>query len=292
MGIPVTTLNRLRMSGHAPPDLPVAVIESSSLQGTEHCHDFYELVFIRSGCGVNLIEGRPYPMLGGDVLLMRPDDVHSFRSEPGFMLVNVIFTPELFANRDWAELIALPGLNRFLDTVQAEVPHKLALAPDDARTADRLCRLMLEELTRKQAGFHTQVRAQMTEFLVLLARAQAAYGGSALHSLPASGPITEALAILHRDFRTAIRVADLAAAVGLTPNWFGEQFRQRTGLGVLDYLARLRVEEARRLIETDRRPLLDLALEVGFSDPGFFTRLFRRITGMTPRAYRALVRTE
>jgi AraC family transcriptional regulator len=63
-------------------------------------------------------------------------------------------------------------------------------------------------------------------------------------------------------------------------------FRRQRGESVGDCVRRLRVESARRLLEDGRQPLSEVALAAGFADQSHFTRVFRRLTGMTPGEYR------
>lgn len=81
-------------------------------------------------------------------------------------------------------------------------------------------------------------------------------------------------------------LAELAQRVELSPWQLSRRFRERMGLGLPVYLQQLRVEEAcRRLARTDD-PITTIAITVGFDDPAYFSRVFKDITGRTPRAYR------
>jgi transcriptional regulator GlxA family with amidase domain len=64
------------------------------------------------------------------------------------------------------------------------------------------------------------------------------------------------------------------------------RFKAATGLTLIDYLQNLRIEEAKRLLETSERSADDISFEVGYDDASFFRRLFRRCTGLTPVQYR------
>jgi transcriptional regulator GlxA family with amidase domain len=63
-------------------------------------------------------------------------------------------------------------------------------------------------------------------------------------------------------------------------------FKSATGHGPIDYVQRLRVEEAKRRLERTRAPVDEISWKVGYEDPAFFRRLFKRITGVTAGAYR------
>lgn len=81
-------------------------------------------------------------------------------------------------------------------------------------------------------------------------------------------------------------VAAMVARSGLAERTFARRFARATGLTPLDYVHALRLEEAKQMLETGALPVEAVAEEVGYEDPSFFGRLFRRRVGMTPAQYR------
>lgn len=82
-------------------------------------------------------------------------------------------------------------------------------------------------------------------------------------------------------------LARLAAQAGLSPFHFSRVFKQATGMAPSRYFVRLRVDEARRLLCTPGRTVVEVALAVGYGSPSHFARVFREFTGETPAAWRA-----
>lgn len=84
-----------------------------------------------------------------------------------------------------------------------------------------------------------------------------------------------------------VTLEDLATDAGLSRYHFCRQFRIATGLSPHQYQLRARVERAQLILRTrPARPLSEVALECGFSDQSHFTRVFRRVSGVTPGRYR------
>jgi transcriptional regulator GlxA family with amidase domain len=84
-------------------------------------------------------------------------------------------------------------------------------------------------------------------------------------------------------------VAAMADHAGLTPRTFGRRFRAATGYRPMDYVHAVRIDEAKRRIEGGAADALDdVGYDVGYEDPTFFRRLFKRETGLTPAAYRRM----
>jgi transcriptional regulator GlxA family with amidase domain len=81
-------------------------------------------------------------------------------------------------------------------------------------------------------------------------------------------------------------VSAMTEQSGLTRRTFARRFAAATGRKPIDYVHQMRIEKARDLIEHEDDPIDDIGFAVGYEDPTFFRRLFRRTTGMTPAAYR------
>lgn len=73
---------------------------------------------------------------------------------------------------------------------------------------------------------------------------------------------------------------------GLKDRTFKRRFRAATGWSPIDYVHHLRTEQAKRMLETSGLPVDEIGAAVGYEDPTFFRRLFKRKTGMTPHRYR------
>jgi AraC-like DNA-binding protein len=86
------------------------------------------------------------------------------------------------------------------------------------------------------------------------------------------------------------RLDELATAAGLSVPRFCQLFRQQTGYAPIDFLNRKRIQRACRLLDTTGAAVAAIAAEVGFDDPLYFSRCFRRIMGRSPRSYRAVVK--
>jgi AraC-like DNA-binding protein len=84
--------------------------------------------------------------------------------------------------------------------------------------------------------------------------------------------------------------AEVARLMGLDGAALARLIGTQTGVAFADLLARVRIERARELLRDEDRSLLQIALEVGFKDPSYFTKVFRKLSGLTPRDYRKLLR--
>lgn len=93
---------------------------------------------------------------------------------------------------------------------------------------------------------------------------------------------------LTKHFRESGAVARAVKQVGIAERTLKRRFRAATGASLIDYVQNLRVEEAKRLLESSQRSAEQISADVGYEDASFFRRLFNRSTGLTPLRYRRM----
>jgi transcriptional regulator GlxA family with amidase domain len=98
--------------------------------------------------------------------------------------------------------------------------------------------------------------------------------------------IEKAQAWLGGHFSVANPIDQAVRLSGIPARSFKRRFRNATGRAPIDYVQRLRVEEAKRRLERTDAPVDEISWNVGYEDPAFFRRLFKRVTGVTAGAYR------
>jgi AraC-like DNA-binding protein/ligand-binding sensor protein len=135
---------------------------------------------------------------------------------------------------------------------------------------------------------HEQYKS-MVQLLAIFAGHLAACGNQlALQRTGSKSPaVLRARQIIDAGFREELSLGVVARQVNMSAGYFSELFKKVTGLNFVDYVARLRVEKAKNLLQSPKFRISEVAFEVGFQSLSQFNRTFRRIVGTTPRAYRA-----
>jgi transcriptional regulator GlxA family with amidase domain len=91
---------------------------------------------------------------------------------------------------------------------------------------------------------------------------------------------------LKEHFREPGAVAGVVGHARIPERTLKRRFKLATGLAIIDYVQNLRLEEAKRLLESSEEPVEEIGFGIGYEDPSFFRRLFKRRTGVSPGRYR------
>jgi AraC family transcriptional activator of pobA len=140
------------------------------------------------------------------------------------------------------------------------------------------------ELTDRREGYRQAVLAHLTLLLIEVAR----LADDVVGDLTRSGEplLAEVFTVIDRRLSEPLSLRDVAHAVGVTPGHLTTVVRRRTGRTVQEWIIERRMAEARYLLADTDVPVAEVARRVGMSDPGYFSRVFRRTHGASPRQWR------
>ena len=101
-----------------------------------------------------------------------------------------------------------------------------------------------------------------------------------------AGQMHTAVNYFHENYSKPISVSDYAQDLGLSVSWFTRSFREYAGTSPAQYLISLRISAAQSLLETTDHNVTEISELVGYDNPLYFSRLFRKQTGMSPSDFR------
>ena len=255
----------------------VAYIEAASSVGwVRHGQDYPELFRVDSGRGWHWQDGEERPLRAGDLVYVRTRDQHGFRAEASsepFAFVNIAFPAD-----EWLALRARYGwgAHGFFDE---SAPLSPVITLDEAR--DRAVADLFRQMISSPRDAATR-----DWFLLSLDRLVA---GPVAASVPATAPawLRRALLTFERDDE-ALREgpARLAALAGCGVAHLGRTMREHLALTPTEWILRLRVERAARLLSATSYSVAEVSLLAGFENLSNFHRRFRTAHRVTPLAYR------
>ena len=136
----------------------------------------------------------------------------------------------------------------------------------------------IRELTGSPAAFSERVKSLLSAIIEF----RDAHTGGRYQSV-----IVKAREYIDRNFASAdMSLYSTASHVGISPNHLSSVFVQETGENFIEYLTRTRIEKAKQLLSDTKMKSGDIAADTGFGDPHYFSYIFKKHTGFSPREYR------
>jgi len=106
------------------------------------------------------------------------------------------------------------------------------------------------------------------------------------HTQQTESTVGRAMAYIQEHYASDISLDDVSREVNVSPYYFSKLFKEQAGENFIEYLTRIRIDQARRLLSSTQESVKEISTAVGYADPNYFSRIFKKQTGMTPREYR------
>lgn len=240
-----------------------------------HRHTFYELVLVTDGVGSHFIDFVGHRLGPPQLGFITPGQVHYWHEAVGLQGVVLLFTD--------AFLLAHPG-DRDLWHLLARRPWR-SLTGAGAAEFGALLTAMRQEYRQQDKNFGTVLQAYL--HLLLLCAGRLPGGESPPGPTDRAAAVTgEFTRLVAASARTDCAVSGYADRLGVSIGYLSEVVKQVTGNTPGQLIRAARVLEARRFLGGTDLTVSQVARELGFADPAYFCRFFRRETGTTPGDYR------
>jgi AraC-like DNA-binding protein/quercetin dioxygenase-like cupin family protein len=238
-----------------------------------HTHDFVEMFWVEEGLGVHVINGHRLPLAPGNLVLIRAADCHAFasREKEGFTMVNVAFARDVlgFLRRRYFAGRAFPWTG-------GELPAEFVVGPAEL---SRLREWSNELATRPQSRL--ELECFLTNVLRMISSPR---GGTSGDDRP--DWLDRALATFSAPEHFAKGPIELARLTDRCPEHLNRVVRRCMQKTTTDLVNEVRLDYAARQLRMTNRSILDLSLDCGITNLGYFYRLFRKRFARTPRQYR------
>ncbi len=251
-----------------------------------HSHDFLVLTYFERDGGSLRLGDREWQIEAGDVYLIAPGEIadpSGLEEAEGW---GVFFPPEVLGPQAPGAFLswrAHPLLFPFVRGA-AGGAQRLKVPPAERPSwSERLSALDLE-LNQRQDGYREAVLAHLTLLLVGLSRLAADVVGDL--RLKDESLLAEVFSFIEDRYHEPISLRDVARALSLSRGHLTTVVRRKTGRTVQEWIAERRMAQARRLLVETDLSVEEVGRRVGYNDPGYFVRYFRRAHGATPLGWR------
>lgn len=257
----------------------------------QHC-DFYELVLVVSGNGRHRTNDREWEIQSGNVFLVPPNQVHCYTKYDNLLIYNLLFTQQ-FLMLMLQDLSQLPGFQLLfnLSTQTAALESANNLRIDSDAFPDVVC--LLEEMDNlkdsMQPGDKTLLLSKFARVMYLLARYT--HWGCCNCRINSIEQLSKLLCELQKNYSASWSLEKMARFCNMGISSFRQNFRKFTKSSPIEYLLRLRINQAAILLKTSSEPLTRIAFACGFTDINYFSRQFKKYYNILPSQYRKISRS-
>ncbi|MGP0585542.1 AraC family transcriptional regulator [Paenibacillus timonensis] len=278
------------MEGQLAPIRRMLFVEAAKQPGRflmegEHFHDAWEIYYLVSGERCYFIKDQIYRICAGDLVLIPINVLH--KTSPSGKLSQS--HERLLVNfRTEAVSALLPGREEELEQLFERYPV-LRLSTEEQHLVQPLLARMLTEQKEQAKGYEEYGRLLLAELLLNLLRmahTRPNHDGEEGDGKRPYREIAEVARYINTHFEENLSLGELAGRFHLSPYYLSHIFPRVTGLTLVAYINRVRIEEACALLRETELPVTDIAYRVGYQSVTHFGRVFKKAKAVSPQSYR------
>ena len=239
-----------------------------------HWHSYYEIEYVVRGELSEICNGTESVLSQGMIRLLTPSDFHEVNARRPVTLYKACFDASLL-ERELAVRLYRASLGR-----------AISLSEEACRLIEGLFEsaLLAKDWGASDAGF-SAVQRKLTETLVLVLLSEYEKVGTD-EKRGRKDVVSDVLVYIHENYKRNITLAEIAKNVYLSPGYVSKCFHKSTNMTLQEYVKRLRMDYAARLLVHTASDVTEICMEVGFSSLPSFSAEFKKIYGASPMAYR------
>lgn len=248
-----------------------------------HWQDSAEIIYIKKGRGLVLVDFETYQAASGDIFIIMPEQLHGLRQIAGESMEyeNIIFdlnflennTYDLCFQKYWQPLIQ----KQISFPVHIPNGHKLHRSLQSYLDAsDSLC-------DQRPVGYELAVKGNLMLIFAQLFQMQSANGTLDDKNIQ---KLKFVFGMIEESYQQKLTISEIADKCGYSESHFMRWFKNMTGSSFGTYLIDYRLEKAAALLKNSPLTVLDIAVQSGFDNISNFNRLFKKRFGLTPNQFR------
>lgn len=266
-----------------------------------HFHEFWELTYVYEGTGKCEWAEREGTADGfredelvraGCFLLIKPEQQHSLTSLPQkegapARACCCIFTQAYFEQLS-KELIRSEGLSVCVlyDMLFDRKPFCIRLTDDNAQNIRHLMWLVAHEYNHFTVGSETVMRSAMLSLLISIIRLYDYQRNHSSLTVTRNDEIDNLIKYMRSNFGYKLTLDFLAAHMHLSREYLSRYFKKHTGKTISEFLLEIRISRAKEMLRNSSHSVSDIAAYCGYPSVSNFQKAFKKVTGVSPGAYR------
>lgn len=241
-----------------------------------HSHVRIEINFVRKGsCILHIGNNESITFSEGEMMIIHSNLEHMFEAGPkGVVLMQLEFMPEVFSMFDMVDTSNKAPI-KFQDLFSEE--NRLIKIVNNVRIMQSVQRIV-NELKDKFKFHQYLVAIYYAELLLLLQR----HINDTLLPLGANEPLAEAIGFIRKNYHDDISIAQVAQHINISERYLRKLFSDNLSISPINYLNQIRINKSIELLKYTDFSIKEIAFKTGYKSPQYFSRIFKRQTGMSP----------
>ncbi len=252
-----------------------------------HWHEFLEISYIQSGSGVYEIEDKVFPVKKGDIIIINGIEKHRVTYGPEDVLYETVihFDKRLVWSRE-----SNPFDSGYLKLFSngTNFSNRLEADAESSELVTAVISGIVNEYVQKKPYYEMMIKSQLLTMITCLLR----MGG--VRTLDDSEVnikrnnierLNKILDYVGENFKNDLSMERVAQKFYMNASYFSEYFKKNVGINFSDYLSRLRINEAIRLLNENRLNTAEITYACGFNNASSFYNAFKKVTGKNPGSY-------
>ena len=249
-------------------------------------HDFWEMVYVDKGNVEIMRDEERIVLKQGEIVFHKPNEFHAIRaadSSPNFFVVSFVCDSPAMVYFEKYHTMLDKTLKGFISSIIKESDCTYVIPKNDTQ---------LKKLTKKEnalIGGEQLIKTYLEQLLIFLIRGIT--GRDVLGIFPTKESMESHIVVdikkyISSNLEDSIRVCDICRRFGYSKSYISKIFREQTGETLSSYGIRKRIECARMLIREGNLNFAQISAKLNFDNPQYFSRVFKRVTGMTPSEFK------
>jgi AraC-like DNA-binding protein/quercetin dioxygenase-like cupin family protein len=248
-----------------------------------HRHDFFEVLYLQKGSGYHVIDGNKYEIKPPCVFFMSPGQAHKLELSHDIEGYIFIFTADFYLlNRsNQNSLIEFP----FFYTIHQDNPPLLLNKESDIQFFEALFRQGVTEISRSE-GYSVEMLRSVLDLILTTCAARYQVPENLLSKGKGQILVKRFFHLVEENHQKNLSLSQYADMIGITPNHLTQTVKTLTGKTSSQIIKAKQLLEIKRLLVHTNLSVSEIASQLNFEDQSYFTKFFRRETGLTPIQYR------
>ena len=249
-------------------------------------HDYWEMVYVDKGqVAIKAGTDEEIILSQGEVVFHCPNEFHSIRSynsSPNFFVICFTCLSDVLNELVKYRAELKRELQPFISSIIKEAGRTYVIPKNDPDLQ------YMEKREGAESGGEQLIKTYLEQLLILLLRDKNKYGTSAFPSkeIQDNHLVAKVKDYIEKNAEKTVYVSDVCRALGYSKSYLSKLFKEHKGETIQGYVTEVKITGAKNMIRDGNLSFAEISDRLSFDNPQYFSRVFKRVTGMTPTEFK------